>query len=58
MATKYLTQPVIWRSFDSDALFSEVGIDREPVLDKRDGNIKLRVFDGVTPGVIQLVVVC
>lgn len=50
MATKYLTQPVIWRSFDSDALFSEVGIDREPVLDKRDGNIKLRVFDGVTPG--------
>lgn len=50
MATKYLTEPVIWRSFTDESMFNEVGLPREPFIDKRDGSYKLRIFDGVTPG--------
>ncbi len=50
MPTKYLTEPVTLSSFSDDTLFSTVGLDREPVIDRRNGQLKLRVMDGITPG--------
>ena len=42
--------PYTWKSFTDGTVDTYVGEDREPFLDRRNGGLKLRISDGVTPG--------
>ena len=45
---------VTWQSFDDDSILSYVPLDREPILDRRGGGVKLRIGNGVIPGGIEV----
>ena len=53
MSIQNVTEPATWQSFDDNTIDSFVGLKNEPFLDRRNGGLKLRIGDGVTPGGID-----